>query len=175
MRSRNTDHTSKLRKLLGEKQLVDAVGSGAVAIGIVLVALDMILRSQIEGFATVFRVIGGISFLFGIGMLIFGTPRRRDVLLDQSKRLAGKYMEKSSGWDWPFRFGVASTAIGLMLILPMTIFQFLFGNNFGVAVLAIVFFWSGVALIVYGWYRRRKAAGIRAASTPERTRSRRRR
>ncbi len=171
MRSRNTDDASKLRKLLGELRLVDAVGSGAVAIGIVLVALDIILQIQLEGFTTVFRVIGGISFLLGIGVLVFGTPGRRDVLLDQSKRLTGRYMAKSAGWGWAFRYGVASTAIGLILILPMIIFQFLFGNTFGIAVLAIVLFWSGIALIIYGWWRRRKAARTRDASVTARTRS----
>ena len=152
-------------------RLVDAAGSGAVAVGIVLVALDMILQSQLEGFTTVFRVIGGISFLLGIGMLVFGTPGRRDVLLDQSKRLTGRYMAKSASWGWPFRYGVASTMIGLILILPMIIFQFLFGNTFGIAVLAIVLFWSGIALIIYGWWRRRKAARTRDASATARSRS----
>ena len=168
--SRNNRDAPKTWKILGEMRPADALGSGAVAVGIVLVALDMILQRQLDDFTTVFRIIGGILILLGIATLIFGNARRQETVLLMFRRVIARYMARSANWGWPYRYGVASIIIGLILIVPTIILQFLFGNNFGVAVLAIILFWSGIALIIYGWYRRRKAARKRDKSSPPRNR-----
>ena len=171
MFSRNKSDASKTGKILGEARRADALGSGAVAVGIVLVAIDLILQSQLEDFTTVFRVIGGVLFLIGIGMLLFGNEHRRRAISSQSRRVTARYMARSAGWGRPFRYGVAATVIGLILIVPALFLQFLFGNSFGVGILAILVFCSGIALIVYGVYLRRRAAQKQEQSKPLRNRS----
>ena len=171
MPSRNKRDSPKTLKFLGETRMVDALASGAVAVGILLVALDMILQSQLEDFTTAFRIIGGILFLIGISTLVFGDARRREMVILLFRRVTARYMIRSANWGWFYRYGVASTIIGLILIVPAIILQFLFGNNFGIAILAMLVFWSGIVLILYGWYRRRKAARKRNQLNPPRNRS----
>lgn len=174
MPSRNKRDAPKALKFLGETRTVDALASGAVAVGILLVALDMILQSQLEDFTTAFRIIGGILFLIGIATLVFGDARRRETVMLMLQRVTARYMARSAGWGWTFRYGVAATVIGLILILPALFLQFIFGTTFGVMILAILVFCSGIALIAYGVYLRRKAAQKRAQSKPPQNRSGRR-
>ena len=174
MRSRNRKESLDPKKSFGALPLFDRIGSATVAAGVVLVAIDMILQSQLEGFPTVFRIIGGASFLIGIGMLLFGNARRRRSISSQFRSVTARYMARSAGWGWTFRYGVAATVIGLILILPALFLQFIFGTTFGVMILAILVFCSGIALIAYGVYLRRKAAQKRAQSKPRQKRSGRR-
>ena len=171
MPSRNKRDAPKTLKFLGETRMVDALASGAVAVGILLVALDMILQSQLEDFTTAFRIIGGILFLLGIATLVLGDARRREMVILLFRRVTARYMARSAGWGWTFRYGVAATVIGLILILPALVFQFLFGTTFGVIILAILVFCSGIALIIYGLYLRRRAAQKQGQSNQPRNRS----
>ena len=138
--------------------MIDRIGPAAVATGIVLVALGLILEESSLGLGSAVRTLGGILFLCGLAALLFGSPRRREVTIGIAKRLRARYMARTADWRWPDRGGLAGVAIGFALIVPALVLQISFGNSLVIAPPAVILFWSGVALLIYGRFRGRAAA-----------------
>ena len=151
----------KLFAALQRLSPVEGLGLACAGVGIVLVALGILLqeRSGVELGGTV-RVMGGVLLLGGLAVALFWEPRRRAAAIGAAIRIAEGYMARTAGWDWPYRLGLAGVLIGLALLVPALVLQIIFGTIFGAVVIApgIVLFWAGVALLAYGWFRRRRAA-----------------
>ena len=139
------------------------------ATGAILVATGIALEGQGVGGGAAVRTLGGILLLAGLGVLLFGEPRRRAASIEGAKHMVARYMAATGHWRWPNRVGVAGMAVGLLLLVPALIVQILFGTLFATAIIApgIVCFWAGLAMVVYARFRR-GAAGPRHAAPPAR-------
>ena len=126
-----------------------------MAFGIVLVALGWILEGQAIGMGGAIRTMGGVLFLGGLGIVVFGDSRRRAAAIGMSKRICSRYMSETAHWSWPDRAGLGGVAIGIALVVPAVILQIIFRNGALVAGPAILIFWGGVCLLIYGRFRGR--------------------
>ena len=131
-------------------------GTAGGAVGAVLVAAGVALEEEGADAGGAVRTLGGVLFLGGLGLVLFGGSVRRAALIGATRRMAGRYLAATVGWRWTDRAGVAGVALGLVMLAPAVVVQFLFGSVFGALVIApgIVLFWGGVALIVYARFRR---------------------
>ena len=133
-----------------------------MAFGILLVALGWILEGEFAGIGAAIRTLGGMLFLVGLGIVVFGDPRRRAVCdwhvgahpvpgTCQGLRTgAGR-----TGWDWPAllsgphwprlpSFYRSSSETARWLPAP-----------------AVLLFWAGVFLLIYGrFYGRGETPGL---------------
>lgn len=154
---------------LRESRWTDRLGPVAVAIGIVLVALGWILEEESLGMGGVIRTLGGIVFLAGLATVVFGDSRRRAVAIGMSKRVVARYMSKTASWGWPDRVGLAGVAIGVALIVPALVLQIIFRNGAIVALPAVLLFWGGIFLLIYGRFHGRDEVRTRdRPSSPSR-------
>ena len=154
---------------LRESSAADTLGAFGVAFGIMLVALGWILEENSVGIGGAVRTLGGILFLFGLAMIVFGDSRRRAFAIGMSKRFHGKYMSRTADWNWPDRVGLAGVVIGVVLIVPAVILQIIFRNGAVVAGPAVVLFWVGVFLLIYGRFHGRGGKqGRDLSSSPSR-------
>ena len=141
---------SKVLTSLRERSVADAVGPAGVAIGIVLVALGWILEEESIGIGSTIRALGGIVLFAGLATVVFGDPHRRAVVTGKSKRIVERYMARTANWGWPDRVGLAGVAIGAALVVPAVVLQVVFRNGAIVALPAVILFWIGVLLLIYG-------------------------
>ena len=146
---------------LRESRLAERLGPVAVASGIVLVALGLVLEDSSVGLASAVRTLGGILFLCGLAAVLLANAHRRAVTMGIAKRIAAGYAARTASWGWPDRVGVAAMAIGLALIVPALVLQISFGNSLVVAAPAVILFWSGVGLLIYGRFYGRRAMRTR--------------
>ncbi len=137
---------ASLRELTSPASLAPA----AVAFGLVLVTLGWILEEESVGIGTGVRVLGGVVFLAGLATVVFGDSRRRTAVIGMSKGILSKYLSRTAHCAWPDRAGLAGVAIGVALITPAVVFQILFRNGVVVAGLAVILFWVGILLLIYG-------------------------
>ena len=156
---------------LREAGLAERIGPAAVAVGIVLVALGLILEDASVEVGSAVRTLGGILFLCGLAAVLFGNPRRRAATIVAARRVGAGYAARTARWRWPDRVGLAAVAIGLVLIVPALVLQISFGNGAVVALPAVILFWSGVGLLIYGRFCGRGAT--RSRETQRRLSSRR--
>ena len=139
-----------------ERRSADMLGSAGVVIGIILVAVGMILQENLGvGIGAAIRTLGGMLFLSGLAVIVLWEPRRRAVLVGFSKRMIARYMQMSTNWAWPDRVGLAAVAVGLILAVPAIVIQILFRGGAAIALPAVILFWSGVGLLIYGRFYRR--------------------
>ena len=138
----------------------DKLASAAAATGLILVVFGIVLQENLGvGFGATIRMLGGAFFLGGLGTLLLWESHRRAALLGAARRIVERYMAATVAWRWTDRMGLAGVAIGLALLAPALVLQIIFGTVFGAIVIApgIVLFWTGIALLVYGRFRRREA------------------
>lgn len=146
----------KAHASLRERRSADTLGSAGVVIGIILVAVGMILQENLGvGIGAAIRTLGGVLFLSGLAVIVLWERRRRAALIGFSKRIAARYMYMSANWAWPDRVGLAAVAIGLILVVPAIVIQILFRGGGVIALPAVILFWSGVGLLIYGRFYRR--------------------
>ena len=135
---------------LRESRSADSLGAVGVVLGIVLVALGWILEEASVGIGAAIRTLGGIVFLAGLATVVFWDSRRRAVAIGMSKRIVGRYMLRTAHWGWPDRVGLAGVIVGVALIVPALMLQIIFRNGAVVAGPAVILFWIGVILLIYG-------------------------
>ena len=140
---------------LRESRSPASLAPAAVALGIVLVALGWVLEDWSVGIGAAIRVLGGIVFLAGLTTVVFGDSRRRAVAIGMSKRIVARYMSRTAHWGWPDRVGLAGVAIGVALIVPALVLQIIFRNGAAVAGPAVILFWVGIFLLIYGRFHGR--------------------
>lgn len=140
---------------LRESRRVAILGPAAVAFGIVLVALGWILEEQSIGAGAVVRTLGGILFFCGLAIVVLGDSRRRAAAISAAERTYARYMNRTAHWSWPDRWGLAAVVIGLALSVPAVVLQIIFRNGAVVAGPAVLLFWIGVILLIYGRFHRR--------------------
>ena len=163
------DGRAKLRTALRESGPADTLGAAGAVIGIILVVTGIALQENTgAGFGATIRVLGGVLFLGGLGVVLFWKPRRRSAVIGAARRIADRYIAATAGWRWPDRMGLAGVAIGLVLLAPALVIQILFGTVFGVMIIApgIALFWAGAALLIYGRFYRRDATRKPPLSSP---------
>ena len=166
---------AKLLASLREARSADSLGPAGVVFGIVLVALGWILEEESVGVGGVVRALGGIVFLAGLATVVFGDSRRRAATMGYSGRFYARYMSRTAGWGWPDRVGLAGVAIGVALIVPSLILQIIFRNGAIVALPAVLLFWGGVFLLIYGRFHGRGETRTRGMpSSPSHREGRRR-
>ena len=154
--SSSEDRRSKSPMVLRKPRSTDMLGSAAVVIGIILVAVGMILQENLGvGIGAAIRTLGGVLFLGGLALIVLWERHRRAALIGFSKRIVARYMHMSANWDWPDRVGLAAVAVGLILVVPAIVIQILFRGGAAIALPAVILFWSGVALLIYGRFYRR--------------------
>ena len=155
----------RLPRAIREASPADALATAAIALGLLLVVFGTVLeeRSGVELGVTI-RALGGLILLGGIGVIAFWEPRRRAIVIGWARRLVASYLAATAAADWRDRVGLAGVLVGVALLPPAVVAQFLFGSPFGVLIIApgIVSFWGGLFLFVYGRFRRR--AGRRASN-----------
>ena len=158
---------------LRESRSADGLGAAGVALGIILVALGWILEEASIGIGSAIRTLGGISFLAGLATVVFGDSRRRAVAIGMSKRVVARYMSRTAYWGWPDRVGLAGVIVGLALSVPAVVLQIIFRNGGAVAGPAVILFWVGIALLIYGRFHGRGEKQTRGQrSSDSRTRGR---
>ncbi len=135
---------------LRESRSADGLGAVGVALGIVLVALGWILEEASIGVGAAIRTLGGILFLAGLATVVFGDSRRRAVAIGLSQRIVARYMSRTAHWGWPDRVGLAGVTVGLALSVPAVVLQIILRNGAAVAGPAVLIFWVGIALLIYG-------------------------
>ena len=150
---------------LRESRLSDSLGAVGVVFGIVLVALGWLLEEEPVGIGAAIRTLGGIVFLAGLATVAFGDSRRRAIVIGMSKRILAGYMSRTAQWGWPDRWGLASVAIGVALIVPAVVFQIIFRNGALVAGPAVILFWVGIFLLICGRFRGRGEVRTRKRSS----------
>ena len=164
----NVPNQAVLRKRL---ELADRLGSAGAAIGVILVALGLILQEYFDGIGTAIRTLGGVLLLCGFAAVVFGESRRRAVVFGAWRRIGARYMAVTARWGWPDRVGLAGVAIGAALVAPALVLQIIFGNSLVVIVPAVILFWSGVGLLIYGRFHGRDTRRTRPlppSSSPSR-------
>ena len=163
---------AKVLTSLGESKSADRLGSAGVVFGIILVALGWILEEESIGIGGAIRTLGGIVFLAGLATVVFCDSRRRAAAIGMSGHLYVNYMSRTTNWGWPDRVGLAGVVIGVALIVPAVVLQIIFRNGAIVALPAVMLFWGGVFLLIYGRFhgQRPKEAGPLSSSTSRRER-----
>ena len=144
------------------------LGSAAVAVGIVLVALGWILEEESIGAGAPIRTLGGIALLAGLAAVVFGDSRRRAVAVGRSKRIGERYLARTASWGWPDRVGLAGVIVGAALVAPALVLQIVFRNGAIIALPAVMIFWGGVFLLIYGRFHGRGASSDSSRSPGER-------
>ena len=152
---------------LRESRSADGLGAVGVALGIVLVALGWILEEASIGVGAAIRTLGGILFLAGLATVILGDSRRRAVAIGMSKRVVAKYLSRTAHWRWPDRVGLAGVIVGLVLSVPAVVLQVIFRNGAVVAGPAVLLFWAGIALLIYGRFHGRGDKQTRGQSSSD--------
>ena len=148
---------AKMFASLREWRSVDSLGPAGVVLGILLVALGWILEEQSVGAGAVVRTLGGLLFLCGLAIVVFGDSQRRAAAIGAAERIYARYMARTAHWGWPDRWGLAGVVIGLALIVPALVVQIIFRIGAVIAAPAVLLFWAGVFLLIYGrFYRRGK-------------------
>ena len=157
---------------LRESRSSDWLGAAGVALGIVLVALGWILEEESVGAGGAVRTLGGLLFLSGLAIVVFGDSRRRSAAIGLSERICSMYMSRTANWGWPDRVGLAGVVIGVALVVPALVLQIILRNGAIVALPAVVLFWGGVLLLIYGRFygRRSMDTGSLSSSTSRRER-----
>ena len=140
---------------LRESRSPASLAPAGVAFGIVLVALGWILEESSVGIGAAIRTLGGIFFLAGLATVVFGDSRRRAVAIGMSNRVVARYMSRTANWGWPDRWGLVGLIVGLALIVPALVLQIIFRNGAVVAGPAVLLFWGGVFLLIYGRFHGR--------------------
>ena len=140
---------------LRESRSADSLGAVGVAFGIVLVALGWILEESSVGIGAAMRTVGGMVFLAGLTTVVFGDSRRRAAAIGMSKRIVARYLSRTAHWGWPDRWGLAGVIVGLALIVPALVLQIIFRNGAVVAGPAVLLFWVGIFLLIYGRFHGR--------------------
>ena len=148
-------NVARMLASLRESRSADRLGPAAVAFGILLVALGWILEEESVGIGAAIRTLGGIVLLAGLATVVFGDSRRRAVAIGMSKRILAGYMLRTAHWGWPDRVGLASVTIGVALIVPAVVLQIIFRNGAVVAGPAVILFWVGILLLIYGRFHGR--------------------
>ena len=164
---------ARMLESLQESRWADRLGPVAVAIGIVLVALGWILEEESIGMGGVIRTLGGIAFLAGLATVVLGNSRRRAAAIGMSKRIVARYMSRTASWGWPDRVGLAGVAIGVALIVPALVLQIIFRNGAIVALPAVLLFWGGLFLLIYGRFHGRDEVRTKDRSSSPSPRGRR--
>ncbi len=141
---------------LREWRSAGSLGPAGVVLGILLVALGWILEEQSIGVGAVVRTLGGILLLCGLAIVVFGDPRRRAAAIGAAERTYARYMNRTAHWSWPDRWGLAGVVVGFALVVPALILQIIFRNGVVIAAPAVLLFWTGVFLLVYGRFHRRR-------------------
>ncbi len=150
-----------------ESRSVDGLGPAGVALGIVLVALGWFLEEESVGIGMAIRTLGGALFLCGLAIVVLCDSHRRAVATGMSKRLYGRYMSRTAHWSWPDRVGLAGVVIGVALIVPAVVLQIIFRNGAVVAGPAVILFWVGILLLIYGrFHGRGEKQGRDLSSSP---------
>lgn len=145
---------AKMFASLRERRSAGSLGPAGAVLGILLVALGWILEEQSVGAGAAVRTLGGILFLCGLGIFVFGDPRRRSAAIGAAERTYARYMNRTAHWSWPDRWGLAGVVIGLALVVPAIILQIIFRNGVVIAAPAVLLFWIGVFLLIYGRFHR---------------------
>ena len=153
----------KMLASLRESRAADKLGSAGGAFGIVLVALGWILEG--ESIGTAIRTLGGIIFLSGLAAIVFGDSRRRADVIGMFRRKGARYMSRTANWGWPDRVGLAGVAIGVALVVPALVLQIIFRSGAVIALPAVILFWGGVGLLIYGRFFRMDAEQTRPESS----------
>ena len=147
-----------------------SLGPAGVVLGILLVALGWILEEQFIGAGAVVRTLGGVLFLCGLAIVVFGDSHRRVAAIGAAERIYARYMARTAHWGWPDRWGLAGVVIGFALVVPALVLQIIFRNGVVIAAPAVVIFWAGVFLLIYGRFHRRGQMRDRGLpSSPPRT------
>lgn len=152
---------------LQEWRSANTVGSAGVAIGILLIAIGWILEEEAIGIGAAIRSLGGVFFLAGLATVVFGDSRRRAVAIGMARRISVRYMSRTAHWGWPDRVGLAGVAVGLALVVPALALQIIFRNGAVVAGPAVILFWVGVILLIYGRFHGRGEVGGEDVSSPD--------
>ena len=166
MHSLKTNAANMLASLR-ESRRAGGIGPAGVVMGILLVALGWILEEQSVGPGAVVRTLGGILFLCGLAIVVFGDSRRRAAMIGAAERTYARYMERTAHWSWPDRWGLAGVVIGFALVIPALVLQIIFRNGAVVAAPAVMIFWIGVVLLIYGRFQRRGRMRDRVLSPPQ--------
>ena len=146
-------------------KLNDRLTLAGMMIGIVLIALGLVLESYFGGLGTGLRALGGVIFLCGISAYVLGDARRRAAAQNKVRHLVATYMARTADLGWPDRWGLASVAIGLILIVPMLILQIMFDTTLGVVLIGVGLFWVGIGLLIYGRFYRKDGVRDRRPTT----------
>ena len=157
---------------LRESRRSGSLGPAGVVLGILLVALGWILEEQSIGAGAVVRTLGGILLLCGLAIVVLGDSRRRAAAIGTANRIYAGYMARTAHWGWPDRWGLAGVTIGLVLIVPALVLQIIFRSGVVVAAPAVLIFWVGVFLLIYGRFHRRGRMRDRGLPTSLSRRSR---
>ena len=158
-------NVAKMLSALRESRAPDMLGAAGVAVGIVLVALGWILEEESIGIGPAIRTLGGVVLFAGLATVVFGDSRRRAVAIGRSKRIGERYMARTAHWGWPDRVGLAATAIGAALVVPALVLQIIFRSGAAIALPAVILFWGGIGLLIYGRFYKRGAAETRPGSS----------
>ena len=160
---------AKMFASLRERRPAGSLGAVGAVLGILLVALGWFLEEQSIDAGAVVRTLGGILFLCGLAIFLFGDAQRRAATIGAVERTYARYMSRTAHWGWPDRWGLAGVVIGLALDVPALALQIIFRNGVLVAVPAALIFWIGVALLIYGrFYRRGQMPDRGLPSSPSR-------
>ena len=149
----------------GRLDLTDGVGVGLVVAGIILVGTGIVLEDSEISFGAMVRTLGGVLFLGGFALVLFGKPERRSAAIRTSRRIVAWYTSRTARWGWPDRIGMAAVAIGFALVVPALIVQIMFRIGWVVAVPGVIIFWTGVGLLIYGRFYKRNAEQGEIADT----------
>ena len=146
----------KLLKGLREASPADMLGSAGVASGIVLIVFGIVLQDDYGvGFGATIRSMGGVLLLSGLGAVLFIESRRRAAIIGAARSIIQRYRAVTVRWRWMNRMGLAGVVIGALLLVPALLLQIILGDGGAIVMLpGIVLFWSGAALLVYGFLRR---------------------
>ncbi len=154
------DRVTKLLRALRGASPADMLGSAGVASGIVLVVFGIVLQDDYRvGFGATIRSMGGALLLSGLGAVLFVESRRRAAIIGAAGGTVQRYRAATVRWRWTNRMGLAGVVIGALLFAPSLFLQIIFGAGGAIVMLpGIVLFWTGAALLIYGFLRRPHAA-----------------
>ena len=161
--------SDEMRKLLRELlRSPDRLAQAGLATGIILVVLGVIVGEAGFGIGGAIGTLGWLLLMCGIAFLVLGDSRRRAAAIDISKRTYYRYMQRTAGWNWPYRAGLAGVVVGLALIILALVLQMaLKGVGTAVGGLGLILFWGGALLLIYGWFQGRDGDPPSSASRKE--------
>ena len=147
---------AEILKSLRELRSPDRLAQAGLATGIILVVLGLIVQEAGFGIGGAIGTLGWLLLLGDIVFLILGSSRRRAAAIDTSKRIYHEYMQKTAGWNWPYRTGLAGVVVGVALVILALVLQIaLKGVGTAVGGLGLILFWVGVLLLIYGRFQGR--------------------